>query len=111
MSNNPFLITLLRHRITLEAAQRTGDGAGGAAVTWEPVADVWASIRPLTGGEAVIADGTRGRITHEIWLRRRDVIAPHMRFRQSERIFEIRAVIDVDERRRRFRCLCEERDL
>jgi SPP1 family predicted phage head-tail adaptor len=108
---NPFLIALLRHRLTLEAPQRAADGSGGAAVAWEPVAQVWASVRPLTGGEAAFADSTRGRITHEIWMRRRDVVAPHMRFRLGDRIFEIRAVIDVDERRRRFRCLCEEHDL
>lgn len=108
---NPFLIALLRHRLTVEAPQRSADGAGGAVETWTPIADIWASIRPLGGSEAMGADGMRGRITHEIWIRRRDIISPRVRFRQGARIFEIRAVLDVDERRRRFRCLCEERDL
>jgi head-tail adaptor len=41
----------LRTRLTLEAPARTGDGGGGAAVAWEPVAVVWAAVRPLGGGE------------------------------------------------------------
>ncbi len=34
-----------------------------------------------------------------------------MRLRERHRLFEIAAVIDVDERRRYLKCLCEERDL
>lgn len=108
---SPFAIALLRHRLTVEAPERTADGAGGAVETWTPIADIWASIRPVSGGEALSADGVRSRITHEIWIRRRDIVSPRVRFRQGARIFEIRAVLDVEERRRRFRCLCDERDL
>lgn len=108
---NPFMIALLRHRLTVEAPELTSDGAGGAVETWAPIADIWASIRPVGGGETASADAVRGRITHEIWIRRRDIVSPRVRLRKGTRIFEIRAVLDVDERRRRFRCLCEERDL
>lgn len=106
-----FLISLLRHRLTIEAPQRVADGAGGFVETWQAVADVWASIRPRGGGENLAGDRPSGHVTHEIWVRRRDIVTPRVRFRQGTRIFEIRAVLDVDERRRRFRCLCKERDL
>ena len=101
----------LRHRITLEAVQRTPDGGGGGLESWTAVADIWASITPLQGNEIVAADTTAGRITHTIITRWRADIAPAMRFRYAARLFEIEAVIDIDERRRHLRCACRERDL
>ena len=101
-------IGALRHRIVLEGAARASDGGGGAVVNWLPVAELWASITPSTGSETIVAEAIAGRITHEIVVRHRSDIVPAMRFRFSARIFEIRAVLDVDERRRQSRCLCRE---
>ena len=101
-------IGALRHRIVLEASARAADGGGGAVVTWLPVAEVWASITPSTGAETIVADALAGRVTHEIVVRHRADITPAMRFRNGARIFEITAVIDVEERRRLSRCLCRE---
>lgn len=105
------LIGAMRHRLSLEAASRTGDGGGGAAETWEPIADVWAAIDPISGDEATGSESVRGRVSHAIHIRHRAGIAPSMRFRSGARVFEILAVIDIGERRRRLRCLCRERDL
>lgn len=98
----------LRHRIVLESVTRVSDGGGGAVVTWLPVAELWASITPTTGTEAVVADQLAGRVSHEIVVRHRSDILPAMRFRQGTRIFEILAALDVEERRRQLRCLCRE---
>lgn len=101
----------LRHRLTLEAATRTPDGGGGASETWTTVAEVWAEISPTSGTEAVDSDALTGRVSHEIVFRYRSGVAPAMRLRSGTRLFEIAAVIDVDERRRWLKCLCVERDL
>jgi SPP1 family predicted phage head-tail adaptor len=101
----------MRHRLTLESASRAPDGGGGALETWATVAEVWAEITPTTGTEAVDADALTGRVSHEIVFRYRSGVAPVMRLRSGTRLFEIAAVIDVDERRRWLRCLCMERDL
>lgn len=101
----------LRHCLTLEAADRTSDGGGGASETWATVATVWAEITPTSGSESVDADALTGRISHEIVFRYRTDVAPVMRLRSAARLFEIAAVIDVDERRRWLKCLCVERDL
>ena len=107
----PLTIGRLRHRLTLEAASRTPDGGGGAEETWTAVADVWAEITPTGGAESVDADALTGRVSHEIVLRYRPDVAPVMRLRSDARLFEIAAVIDVDERQRWLKCLCVERDL
>ena len=98
----------LRHRVMIEAPVRANDGGGGALITWTPVAEVWASITPQAGAESVVAEAVSGRISHEIVMRHRDDIAPAMRIRLGSRKFDILAALDIDERRRRLRCLCRE---
>ena len=101
-------IGALRHRLVLEVATRVGDGGGGAVVTWEAVAGLWASITPTSGTETVVADQVAGRVSHDIVIRHRSDIVPSMRFRLGSRVFEILAALDVGERRRMLRCLCRE---
>lgn len=101
----------LRHRMTLQAPARTADGGGGASIVWALVAEVSAALRPATGGESLAADRLSGRVSHEIWIRHRAGVKGEMRFVLGARVFEIRAALDVAERRRWLRCLVEEKDL
>lgn len=103
-------IGMLRDRLTLEAPSRTDDGGGGATVAWTSVADLWASIRPITGDERLRADAVTGRVTHQVWIRYRADVVPAMRFIAGARILDIVAVLDGS-RRDRLQCLCEERHL
>ena len=105
---NPFSIGTLRHRIFLETPVRAGDGGGGAIVTWQPIAEVWAQITPITGKETVVAEAITGRVSHEIVIRYRAGVVPAMRLRWGGRIFEILAVLDEAERGRVLRCHCRE---
>jgi len=66
----------LRHRVTIQTPVRTGDGQGGATVTWTDVATVWAQVTPGTGGERVIAHGLREQSPYDVRIRYRpDVTA------------------------------------
>lgn len=104
-------IGALRYRMELQQPVRTSDGGGGASVSWETIAEIWAAVLPISGEERLTADAVSGRLTHEVWIRHRAGVTPSMRFHLDGRILEIRAVIAVDGRRRRFKCLCLERDL
>lgn len=99
----------MRHRLQLQEAVTLPDGGGGNIVTWTDVAEIWAAIRPVSGGEVVEADALQGRISHVIDVRFRAGITPRHRFRLGARIFDIRAVIDADETHRFLRCQVEER--
>ncbi len=101
----------LRERLVLEQVARVGDGGGGAAESWLVVATLWAALMPLNGDEGLDGDALNGSVTHEIWLRYQAGVEPSMRLRQGLRIFEIKSVIDVGERGRWLRALCEERRL
>jgi SPP1 family predicted phage head-tail adaptor len=101
----------LRHRLTLEELNRVADDGGGFTESWVAVATVFADLRPISGSERVDADRLTGSVTHDVVLRYRAGVVPAMRFREGTRIFQIVAVIDVDEQHRWLQCLCEEREL
>ena len=101
----------LRQRLMLERVSRVNDGGGGASESWAVVATLWAALMPLAGNEDLDADALSGSLTHEIWLRYRAGVVPDMRLRMGARIFDVRSVIDVEERGRWLRLLCEERRL
>lgn len=103
-------IGAMRERFVLEQPVRTADGGGGASVTWETVAEVWAAARPISGDERLRHDQLSARLTHEVWIRYRAGVVPAMRLRQDTRAYDIVAVLEV-ERRTRLKCLCEERSL
>jgi SPP1 family predicted phage head-tail adaptor len=48
---------------------------------------------------------------YDITIRYRDGVAPSMRFRRNDEIFEILSVLDEGGRRRFLTCKCERRDL
>jgi SPP1 family predicted phage head-tail adaptor len=107
----PVTIGDLRHRVQIEIAARTGDGGGGAVLTWTAVADVWAAIWTRSSDETFEADRTAGRATHDIWIRHRGGVKPEMRVRLGVRVFDILGVIDVEDRGRWLKCPAVERDL
>lgn len=99
----------LRHRVLLEApSHQVGEG-GVAIVAWQPVATLWAEIVPLSGREVFQADGLAATANYEVRTRYRADITPEMRLVWEQRILDVRAVRDVEGRRRWLSCLCEER--
>jgi len=104
-------IGALRHRVVLERPVRQADDGGGAAETWEPVAELWAAVTARSGKEDVFADRVSGARRVDVTIRYRDDATPGMRFRLGDRRFDILAVLDEDGRRRFLKCECEERDL
>jgi SPP1 family predicted phage head-tail adaptor len=107
-------IAALRDRLILEQPARTPDGGGGAVLAWEPVAELWAGVRPLSGDERLIHDQVAGRLTHAVWLRHRPGVVPAMRLSRvtgmGVRIYAIVAVLESPSRTH-LKCLCEELSL
>jgi len=75
------------------------------------VGEVWADVRPLSGAERVEADAISGNLTHEVFMRYRDDVGPDMQLRLGDRLFDIRVVMNMEERSRFLRLFAEERDL
>jgi len=89
----------LRKQITIQAETPTPDGAGGYALGWMNIATVWANIEPLSGREIFTAQHLEGHVTHRVTMRYRSdiTITSDMRFVYSNRVFNIRSVLNPDE--------------
>ncbi|HUS97217.1 MAG TPA: phage head closure protein [Hyphomicrobiaceae bacterium] len=101
-------IGALRHRVRIEAAVRTAAPGGGATEAWQEVATVWGSLGPLRGGEPVAGDAIEARVLHDITMRYRPDVKAEMRLDIEGRLFDIKAVLDLDDRRQWITCRCEE---
>lgn len=107
----PVTIGDLRHRVEIQEMARISDGGGGAAIAWTALGEVWAAIWPRNAGERFDLDRVAGRATHDIWIRAPNGVKSEMRIRFGARTFDIRGVIDVEDRGAWLKCVVEERDL
>lgn len=98
----------LRLRVTLQAEGATSDDGGGYVSSWEDIASVWAQIVPLTGNEVFVHARVEAHVTHRITMRYRSDVTTAMRLIYQERVFNIRAVLNSDERNRWLYLLAEE---
>ena len=99
---------MLRHELSLQQAQRTGDGAGGFVESWAEIATVFARIEPVSANSFFRADQRLERATHSITIRYRSDVASGMQFVKAGRNFLILTVIDPDETARYLVCTTRE---
>ena len=101
----------LRHRLVVQAENPTPDGGGGQGDPWaDPitVATLWGRVEPLSGTERHRAGRLEAAVTHRITVRHRAGIGAGMRILFRKRPFNIRAVLNPEERDRFLELLCEE---
>jgi len=103
----------LNRKLTLEAAIRTADGAGGFTETWSALGTLWASIRAGTGREADAAGLSISTAPYRITVRAAAPGAPSrpvagQRLRHGSRIFRILAVAEADAGVRYLTCFARE---
>jgi len=100
----------LRHPVTIESAIETPADAGEWEVAiWAVFATSRAEITPLNGTERFQAQHLDPEVTHRVRMRFIDGITPDMRIVWGSRIFDIKSVLDVEERRRELEMLATER--
>lgn len=99
---------MLRRQVTLQSPAETTDGTGGFTLSWTNVATVWAAIEPLSGRERMIARKLQSSVTHRITIRYRTGVTARMRVQSGSRVFNIRHVINLEERDELLELLAEE---
>lgn len=103
----------LTRALVLEAAERTGDGAGGFSEVWQARGTVWAEVRPGAGregdalGAAVAVQALRIMVRG---LPQGHAMRPAagMRFRDGAQLFRLLAVTEADAGGRYLVCAAEE---
>lgn len=99
----------LNRRVRLETSTRTPDALGGGGVTWQVFADnVPAAGVPLSGSERIAAMQVEGSVTYRWEIRYRPGLTESMRVVYGDRLFNVRAVIDIREKHEEVHLLCEE---
>ena len=104
----------LNRRVTLEAqadaADATLDANAEPEDLWGPVAEVWASVRPLKGQELYLARQTVAEADHEVrirWSPRVAAINGRMRFTYQGQRYNIVAPPQEIGFRWGWLCLCK----
>lgn len=97
-----------RQRLYVQQETPVADSAGGNAMSWTTINTVWASVEPISGWERLQAGKLTGSITHRIRMRYDSTLTPDMRFVLGSRVFNIRAILNAQERNHSFEVLAEE---
>ena len=83
----------LNHRITIEQRGAGQDAWGQPVETWEPVAELWASVLYLSGLSAIKAGADVSISKVSIRIRHRAGLNAGMRVLHDGKVFDIQAVL------------------
>lgn len=95
----------LRHQIVIEQRSASQDTTGAQVNTWTSLGTFDAKVSPLSGREQIAAHSVGSEVTHEITLRYDPIFADPIaagsyRVRYGARLFDVRSVLNDDERDR-----------
>lgn len=102
---------MLRNLVQLQSQQKVADGMGGNALTWIPYAvDVPAALMPIakSARESVFAKRLETNVTHHLMMRFRTDIESDHRVVYNNRLFQIRGIVDIEERNIWLQLILEE---
>lgn len=103
----------LNRLLSLEAIQRTADGAGGFTRAWVLRGKLWAEVLPGSGRDVPGEEVTLTSVPYRITVRGAPFGAPSrpiagQRFREGSRTFSILAVTEKDAEGRYLTCFARE---
>ena len=106
-------IGTLRHRLAIQQRSSAQDSMGGQVTTWTTLATVWGDIQPLTGNKLITAQAMHARVTHQVVMRYRPLLADPktvaaLRLVYKGRYFSVLASINEGERNRSITLLTAE---
>ena len=87
----------MNRQITIQSPSQTIDAYGGPVFSWSDVATVWAKVHPLRGRELIAAQAAQNETTVKFYIRYRPGITSAKRVLYDGKIYDIIAVIDVNE--------------
>lgn len=98
----------LIHSVAIEKKVTQRDTYGAEIVTWVEVARAWASVEPLSGREYFQAQQMQASVDYRITMNYQPGIVPTMRVKWNDRGFNIRSVINTEERNIELILMCQE---
>jgi SPP1 family predicted phage head-tail adaptor len=104
----------LRHRVTLQRRTGAANAFNEPTDTWTDIATVSAGVEPISGREYFAAQQVQSEVSHRVTIRYLAGVNPKDRIVWTDpatdvaRYFDIRAVLDRDERHREMQLMCVE---
>lgn len=98
----------LNHRIELQSLGAGQSSTGQPNGAWSTYATVFAAVEPISGREYFNASGERAEVTHKIKLRVGPSVVPKHRALFGARVFNIRSVLNIEERGRYLQLMATE---
>lgn len=77
----------LRHRITIQEPKETRATNGDVLIKWSDVAEVWASVEPLSVREFIAGQSMKSQVTARIVIRYRPGLTHNMRILHRGKIY------------------------
>ena len=90
----------LRHTIELERLKSVPDGAGGWSQKWVSQGTLRAMMKPVSGRERMEYERLESVVTFRCVIRFRSDIRASDRIRYNGRVYNIRYIYDIEERRK-----------
>lgn len=103
------MIGKLRHPISLLKPIIVKDELGQEVEKLEVQKTIWASIEPLSGKEYFSAKQVNSEATIKLTIRYVESLLPHWVVQFGQRIFNIEAIINFEERNKYLQLLCSEK--
>ena len=95
--------------IDLEAPTKVDDGMGSFTTVWTVVADsIRAAIWTVGATETIRSSAPTIIATHKVRIRYRSVMSPAWRISWAGQYFDIKGIIDPEERHKFLDLLCKE---
>ncbi|MBN1807188.1 MAG: phage head closure protein [Sedimentisphaerales bacterium] len=98
----------MRHRVELQQFAESQDGYGEMVREYTTYATVWAEIKPLQGKELEHAQQISAETDFQIRIRYNPAVASEHRVVFGNRVFEITAVKNTEERNEELVLMCKE---
>lgn len=99
---------ILRHRITIQNLTYTQDDYGAPTEIWKTYHTCNASIEPLRGREFFAAQKENSEVTHKAIIRYKSGLKTSMRVNFNNRYFNIKSIINIEERNKEIHLMLTE---
>ena len=98
----------MRYRVKVENSTNTRDAGGGISQSFSPVTYIYANIKPTNANSTYRQGMVQEKVTHEVTIRYMNNISTNSRVTYGTRNFNVKGIVNVDERDRFLKLLCEE---
>lgn len=88
---------MLNRRISIERKTLTADALGGFTEIWQPLAQPWANIKPMSGREIIHADKIDAVAVSRFIIRHNPNLREDDRVLYRGNYYNIRSLVNIDE--------------